>query len=64
VPRLHDGEWIGIDLPGFGIARAVVRWSEDGEMGCEFRHPVAVEKCTGEIVAQATRPSLAWPYRC
>jgi len=39
--RLRAGTWLGVDLPGYGIARAVVRWSEDGELGCQFRRPLA-----------------------
>jgi hypothetical protein len=42
---LGEGEWVGIDLPGFGIAPAVVRWSEDGEVGCQFRRPIDVDRC-------------------
>jgi len=34
------GTWLGVDLPGYGIARAIVRWSEDGELGCQFRKPL------------------------
>lgn len=34
------GTWLGVDLPGYGIARAVVRWSEGGELGCQFRKPL------------------------
>lgn len=33
--------WLGVELPGYGIARARVRWSEDGEIGCQFRRPIA-----------------------
>lgn len=41
--RLSAGTWLGVDLPGYGIARAVVRWSEDGELGCQFRKPLGTE---------------------
>lgn len=37
---VRAGTWLGVDLPGYGIARAVVRWSEDGEFGCQFRKPL------------------------
>lgn len=42
---LEEGDRIGIDLPGYGIAPAVVRWSEDGEVGCQFRRPIDVDRC-------------------
>jgi len=41
---LGEGERVGVDLPGYGIAPAVVRWSEDGEMGCQFRRPIDVDR--------------------
>jgi hypothetical protein len=37
---LAQGAWLGIDMPGYGIARAVVRWSGDGEIGCKFRRKI------------------------
>ena len=42
---LGEGERVGIDLPGYGIAPAIVRWSGDGEVGCQFRRPVDVDRC-------------------
>lgn len=52
---LGEGEWVGVDLPGYGIARAVVRWSDDGEVGCQFRAPIDVEQC----VMTASPPARA-----
>ena len=37
---VSPGTCMGISLPGYGIARAVVRWAEDGELGCRFRNPL------------------------
>ena len=42
--ELHRQTWLGVDLPGYGIARARVRWSEAGEIGCQFRRPIAVDQ--------------------
>jgi hypothetical protein len=46
--------WLGIDLPGFGIVRAQVRWSENGEVGCQFRIPIDVS----ELIEPASRKSF------
>lgn len=35
-----EGSWIGIDLPGYGIVHALVRWCEHGELGCRFRRSI------------------------
>jgi hypothetical protein len=42
--ELPAGAWLGIDLPGFGIVRACVRWSEHGEIGCHFRKAIDPER--------------------
>jgi hypothetical protein len=42
--ELHADTWLGVDFPGFGIVRACVRWSEDGELGCRFRAPIDVDR--------------------
>lgn len=55
--RLGEGAWVGVDLPGYGIARAVVRWTDDGEIGCQFRTPVDVEQCMA-LAAQTSRGGL------
>lgn len=53
---LEPGTWLGIDLPGFGIARAVVRWCSDGELGCQFRQPFDIERF-GEVAMAGSPPS-------
>lgn len=53
------GTCLGVELPGFGIARAVVRWGEDGELGCQFLHPIPAgaiaSRRDGEFVSRAER---------
>ena len=36
--------WIGVALPGCGIVPARLRWSEDGEIGAQFRRPLDLER--------------------
>ena len=55
---LPKGTWLGVDLPGFGIARAVVRWSEQGEVGCSFRDPLDIERFSMAAMAGAKSGSL------
>jgi hypothetical protein len=46
--ELSANTWLGVDFPSFGIVRACVRWSEDGEVGCRFRVPIDVDRlCEG-----------------
>ncbi|MGX7895043.1 hypothetical protein [Tsuneonella sp. HG222] len=57
--ELAAGTWLGVALPGYGIARAVVRWNEDGELGCQFRRPLsdaAIERSTGRSGSLRTTP--------
>ena len=37
---LAVGTRLGVDLHGLGIIQAFVRWSEDGELGCQFRRRI------------------------
>lgn len=41
---LIPGGWVGVDLPGYGIVRALVRWYDDGEFGCQFRNSIDVDR--------------------
>ncbi|GGE00381.1 hypothetical protein GCM10011515_20230 [Tsuneonella deserti] len=42
--QLSPGLWLGAELPGHGILRARVRWSQDGEAGFQFRSPIDLER--------------------
>ncbi|URW76602.1 PilZ domain-containing protein [Sphingomonas donggukensis] len=37
---MKKGSMIWLTLPGIGPVAATVRWSDDFEAGCEFRHPL------------------------
>jgi len=54
---LKPGGWVGVELPGYGIARALVRWCEDDEFGCQFRSPIDFGRLAGAS-AGAPAPSL------
>ena len=41
---LPDNAWLGVELPGCGIVRAKVRWSDGREVGCQFRRPIPLEE--------------------
>lgn len=36
--------WVGVALPGCGIVPARLRWSENGEIGAQFRRPLDLER--------------------
>lgn len=42
--EIPPGTSFGIAMPGCGIVRASVRWSEAGEIGGQFRRPLSVER--------------------
>jgi hypothetical protein len=42
--ELQASTWLGVELPGCGIVRARVRWNEDGELGCQFRRPIDLDR--------------------
>lgn len=35
---------LGIAIPGCGILQARLCWSKDGEIGCQFRRPLDLER--------------------
>lgn len=39
-----EGDWVGVDLPGFGIVPARVRWRAGAEIGCRFRRSIALDR--------------------
>ena len=41
---LPANTWLGVELPGFGIVRARVRWNEEGEIGCQLRKAIELDK--------------------
>ncbi|MGN6497760.1 MAG: PilZ domain-containing protein [Tsuneonella sp.] len=55
--EIAEGARLGIDLPGFGIAPAIVRWRQDDEIGCQFRRPIPVERVT-----QGHQSAFLGPY--
>ena len=55
--ELAANTWLGVELPGCGIVRALVRWAEDGEVGCQFRKPIELDKFT-DREAPAEAPAL------
>ena len=51
---LPPATWFGVAIPGCGIVRAQVRWSEAGAMGAQFNRPFdleQLERCSVEEVA-------------
>ena len=38
--ELEVGTWLGAEIPGRGIVRAQVRWSESGMLGGQFEAPL------------------------
>ena len=44
--------WLGIELPGYGIVRAWVRWCEADELGCQFRAPIDLDRLKRCLTAQ------------
>jgi hypothetical protein len=52
--EIQSGTWLGVVVPGCGIARALIRWSEEGEIGGQFRRPLnlkRLEEClTGKSI--------------
>ena len=59
--ELKRGTSFGLSLPECGIVRAIVCWNEGGEIGCQFRRPVALERL-GDWV-EATAPWSAAPAK-
>jgi hypothetical protein len=51
--RVSADVWLGVELPGCGIVRALVRWSEAGEVGCRFRRPIDLDRLAP---AEPTQP--------
>lgn len=51
--EISPGTSFGIVMPGCGIVRASVCWSEDGEIGGQFRRPLSVERLEGSLGAEA-----------
>jgi len=41
---LVENTWVGVEVPGCGIVRARVRWNEEGELGCQFRKPIDIDR--------------------
>jgi hypothetical protein len=56
--------WLGVSLPGGGIMRALVRWSQAGEVGCQFRAPLDVERIRQTLSKTGQSPDLFGPARC
>lgn len=48
---LDAGTWLGVELVGYGILRAVVCWSEDGEFGCQFRSKIDLARLGRAVTA-------------
>jgi hypothetical protein len=49
---LPENSWLGVELPGCGVVRARVRWTEGREVGCQFRRPIPLDNF-GPAPAQA-----------
>ena len=41
---LHEGVWLGVDIPGRGIRRAQIRWFSEGMIGGQFETPLELEE--------------------
>lgn len=41
---LQPDTWLGVTIPGCGIVRAQIRWSEAGAFGAQFERAIDVER--------------------
>ena len=55
VAPLECGTWFGVAIPGCGIVRAQVRWSEADVIGARFDRPLDIERLEDFPGEQATR---------
>ena len=61
--ELTENSWLGVELPGCGIVRARVRWTDDGEVGCQFRKPIELDKFSHYGPPPSEVPGLFQPVR-